>query len=48
MPAFGSGLFLDVFASVLEFSVILVTLCYLQVPKDVSVLCSKVHGKNML
>lgn len=46
--AFSSVLFLDVFASVLEFSIILVTLCFLQVPKDVSGLCLKVGGKNTL
>lgn len=36
MPALSSDPFLDVFASVLEFSMILVTLCFLQVRKDVS------------
>jgi len=48
MPAFSSDLFQVVFASVLEFSMILVTLCFLPVLKDVSGLCLKVGGKNTL
>lgn len=48
MSALGSHLFLEVFSSVLGFSMILVTLCFLYIPKDVSGLCLKVGGKNTL
>lgn len=48
MSALGSHLFLEVFSSVLGFSMILVTLCFLYIPKDVSGLCLKVGGKHIV